>query len=190
MPTSNRTLITLVENRPGVLNRVSSLIRRRGFNIESIAVGRSEVPGLARMVIVVDGATTAVDQVRKQLEKIIRVVKVIDISEDNSVSRELVLVKVKSSPQTQTEIIRIAVDVFRAHIVDLTPDSIMIEVSGDASKVNSLIDLFSGFGIIELTRTGVIAMTRGKIGPLQLAGTTTPKSRKSVKNKEKSQAAG
>ncbi len=186
MPTSNRTLITLVENRPGVLNRVSSLIRRRGFNIESIAVGQSEVPGLARMVIVVDGATTVVDQVRKQLEKIIRVVKVIDISEENNVSRELVLVKVKSSPQTQTEIIRIAVDVFRAHVVDLTPDSIMIEVSGDLNKVNSLIDLFRGFGIIELTRTGVIAMTRGKIAPLQLAGADKPKNRKGTKPKEKS----
>ena len=170
MAAIKHTLITLVENKPGVLNRVSSLIRRRGFNIESIAVGESEIQGLSRMVIVVDGATTAVDQVRKQLDKIVRVVKVTDISEENIVSRELALMKVSSTPETQSEMIQIAKDIFRANIVDINPESMIIEVSGDEDKVNSLIDLFRGFGIIELTRTGVIAMTRGTIGPLQIQG--------------------
>ena len=162
-----RTLSALVEDKPGVLNRVSSLIRRRGFNIMSIAVGRSEIPGLSRMIIVVDGSTTAVDQVRKQLCKIIRVVKVTDISEENIVSRELALIKVKSTPQTQSEIIQIATEVFRAHVVDINPESIMVEVSGDEDKVNSLIELFRGFGIMELARTGLIAVTRGNIGPIR-----------------------
>ena len=102
MATVKRTLIALVEDKPGVLNRVSSLIRRRGFNISSIAVGSSEMPGFSKMVIVVDGATTAVDQVRKQLDKIVRVVKVTDISEGDIVSRELALIKVESTPETHS----------------------------------------------------------------------------------------
>ncbi|MDD5093880.1 MAG: acetolactate synthase small subunit [Dehalococcoidia bacterium] len=166
MAAIKHTLSALVEDKPGVLNRVSSLILRRGFNIMSIAVGRSEIPGLSRMVIVVDGTNTAVDQVRKQLVKIVRVVKVTDISDESIVSRELALIKVKSTPETQSEIIQIATDVFRAHVVDINPESIMVEVSGDDDKVNSLIELFRGFGIIEVARTGLIAITRGTLGPL------------------------
>ncbi|MFO8009223.1 MAG: acetolactate synthase small subunit [Dehalococcoidia bacterium] len=167
MVTMKHTLVMLVQDKPGVLNRVTSMIRRRNFNIESITVGRSVTPGLSRMVIIVDGATTAVEQVRKQLDKIIEVVKITDITEEDIISRELALIKVESNPESRKEIIRIATDVYRANIVDLTPESIIIEISGDEAKVNSLIELLRGFGLIELARTGRIAITRGVLGPLQ-----------------------
>ncbi|TET16824.1 MAG: acetolactate synthase small subunit [Dehalococcoidia bacterium] len=154
------TLVALVEDRPGVLNRVASLIRRRGFNIESIAVGHSELPGLSRMTIVVDGATTAVEQVRKQLEKVIEVVKVADITEEGIVARELALIKVHATRAMRSEIIQI-VDIFRANIVDVSPDSLIVEVTGDEEKIDSLYSLLRKFGIKELTRTGRIALPRG-----------------------------
>jgi acetolactate synthase-1/3 small subunit len=154
------TLVALVENRPGVLNRVASLFRRRGFNIESIAVGRCETPHLSRMTIVVDGTNTTVEQVRKQLEKVIDVVRVSDITDEEIVARELALIKVKSSSGTRSEIIQI-VDIFRANIVDVASDSLTVEVTGDEDKINSLASLLRGFGIKELSRTGRIAMPRG-----------------------------
>lgn len=154
------TLVALVEDKPGVLNRVASLIRRRGFNIESIAVGHSELPGLSRMTIVVDGATTAVEQVRKQLEKVIEVVKVADITEGGIVARELALIKVHATRAMRSEIIQI-VDIFRANIVDVSPDSLIVEVTGDEEKIDSLYSLLRKFGIKELTRTGRIALPRG-----------------------------
>ena len=157
---TKHTLIALVEDRPGVLNRVASLIRRRGFNIESIAVGHSELPGLSRMTIVVDGATTAVEQVRKQLEKVIEVVKVADITEGSIVARELALIKVHATRAMRSEIIQI-VDIFRANIVDVSPDSLIVEVTGDEEKIDSLYSLLKKFGIKELTRTGRIALPRG-----------------------------
>ena len=135
------------------------------------------------MVISVDGATTAVEQVRKQLDKIIEVVKITDISEENIISRELALIKVESTPETRGEIIRIATEVFRANVVDLTPESIIIEILGDEDKVNSLIDLLRGFGVIELARTGRIAITRGKLGPLPKIGEEPPKKPKPKKSK-------
>jgi acetolactate synthase-1/3 small subunit len=157
---AKRTLVALVEDKPGVLNRVSSLFRRRNFNIESIAVGHSEQPGLSRMTIVVDGATTAVEQVRKQLDKVIEVVKVIDISEEPIVARELALIKVHATSSTRSEIIQI-VDIFRANIIDVGPSSLIVEVTGDADKIDSLYNLLKRFGVKELSRTGRIAMTRG-----------------------------
>ncbi|NQT71251.1 MAG: acetolactate synthase small subunit [Chloroflexi bacterium] len=183
MATMKRTLVMLVEDKPGVLNRVTSMIRRRNFNIDSITVGHSVTPGLSRMVISVDGATTAVEQVRKQLDKIIEVVKITDISEENIISRELALIKVESTPDTRAEIVRIATDVYRANVVDFTPESIIIEISGDEDKVNSLIDLLRGFGVIELARTGRIAITRGKLGPLPKTGEEQPKRPKQKKPK-------
>lgn len=136
MATTKHTIVALVEDKPGVLNRVSSLFRRRGFNIESIAVGHSEVSGLSRMTIVVDGATTQVEQVRKQLAKVIGVIKVLDISQDKMTSRELALIKVKATPATRSGVIEI-VDIFRASIVDVAADSVTIEVTGDEDKINS-----------------------------------------------------
>ena len=160
MATMKHTIIALVEDKPGVLNRMASLFRRRGFNIESIAVGHSEQPHLSRMTIVVSGTTAMVEQVRKQLDKVIDVVKVTDISGDDIIARELALIKVKAMASTRSEIIQI-VDIFRANIVDVAPDSVTVEVTGDEQKVNSLYNLLRGFGIREIARTGSIAMTRG-----------------------------
>ncbi len=165
MKTEKHTLIALVEDKPGVLTRVASLFRRRGFNIESIAVGHTETPHLSRMTIVVLGPPSEVEQVRKQLDKLIDVVKVTDITEESSVSRELALLKVKATPSTRSEIIQI-VDIFRANIVDVASDSLMVEVTGDEEKIDSLFNLLRGFGVKELARTGRIAMTRGTAGPL------------------------
>jgi len=167
MATTKHTLVALVEDKPGVLNRMASLFRRRGFNIESIAVGHSEIPHLSRMTIVVDGTTTTVEQVRKQLDKVIDVVRVSDISGDNTIARELALIKVKASSATRSEIMQI-VDIFRANIVDVAADSVTVEVTGDEVKINSLFNLLRGFGIKELARTGRIAMTRGGVSPLRV----------------------
>lgn len=166
MATAKHTLVALVEDKPGVLNRVSSLFRRRSFNIESIAVGHSEVPHLSRMTIVVDGATTAVEQVRKQLDKLVGVIRVVDITGEDITTRELALIKVKATTATRSGIIEI-VDIFRAGIVDVAADSVTIEVTGDEDKINSLFDLLSSYGIKEVARTGRIAMTRGSTSLLQ-----------------------
>ena len=159
------TLIALVEDRPGVLNRVASLFRRRGFNIDSIAVGHTEMPHLSRMTIVVDGTEASVEQARKQLEKLIDVVKVMDITDEEMVARELALIKVRTTPSTRSEVIQI-VDIFRANIIDVASDSVTVEVTGDEDKIDSLFRLLRGFGIREMARTGRIAMTRGVAGPL------------------------
>ncbi|HEX9976712.1 MAG TPA: acetolactate synthase small subunit, partial [Dehalococcoidales bacterium] len=165
MAATKHTLVALVENKPGVLNRIASLFRRRGFNIESIAVGHSEIPHLSRMTIVVDGTTTSVEQVRKQLDKVIDTVRVSDITEEDMVARELALIKVKATSNTRSEIIQI-VDIFRANIIDVASDSLTVEVTGDEEKIDSLTNLLRGFGIKELARTGRIAMPRGGASPI------------------------
>lgn len=180
MAVTKHTLTMLVQDKPGLLNRVTSMIRRRNFNIASIAVGASAFEGFSRMVLVVDGATTAVEQVRKQLDKIIGVVKITDITESDVVARELALVKVEASPETRSEIIQLT-NIFRGSMLDVTPDSIIIEVTGDEDKVNAMIELLKGFGVIEVARTGRVAMTRGALGPLRRAGQEKPKARKAVK---------
>ena len=159
------TLVALVEDKPGVLNRVSSLFRRRGFNIESITVGHTEQPDISRMTIVVGGDDAMLEQVRKQLDKIIEVVKIFDLSGEDVVAREIALIKVKATAATRGEIVQI-VDIFRANIVDVAANSLMVEVTGDENKIDSLISLLRGFGIKEMVRTGRIAMSRGGIGPL------------------------
>jgi len=166
MTTTKHTLVALVENKPGVLNRMASLFRRRGFNIESIAVGHSELPNLSRMTIVVNGSANMLEQVRKQLGKVIDVVKVTDVTGDNITVRELALIKVKATSATRSEIIEI-VDIFRANIVDVASDSLTIEITGDEEKVDSLLNLLRGFGIREIARTGRIAMLRGSTSQLQ-----------------------
>ena len=160
MAATKHTLVALLEDKPGVLNRMASLFRRRGFNIESIAVGHSEVPHLSRMTMVVDGTTTSVEQVRKQLDKVVDVIKVSDITSDDIVIRELALIKVRATPASRSEIMQI-VDIFRANIVDVASDSVTVEVTGDEEKVNSLLNLLRSFGIKEISRTGRIAMARG-----------------------------
>ncbi|MCL2615952.1 MAG: acetolactate synthase small subunit [Dehalococcoidia bacterium] len=160
MVASQHLITAMVYDKLGVLNRVASLFRRRGFNISSIAVGASEVSGVSRMTIVVDGATTMVEQVRKQLDKVVDVIKVSDITGDSTIVRELALIKVKSTSATRSEIMQI-VDIFRAKIVDVAVDSLAVEVTGDELKIASLYNLLKGFGIKEISRTGVIGMTRG-----------------------------
>jgi acetolactate synthase-1/3 small subunit len=165
MATTKHTLVAIVQDKPGVLNRMVSLLRRRSFNIESIAVGHSEIPHLSRMTIVVDGTTTMVEQVRKQLDKVIDTVRVSDITEEDMVARELALIKVKATSNTRSEIIQI-VDIFRANIIDVASDSLTVEVTGDEEKIDSLTNLLRGFGIKELARTGRIAMPRGGASPI------------------------
>jgi len=172
MATMKHTLVALVEDKPGVLNRMVSLFRRRGFNIESIAVGHSEVPHLSRVTIVVNGSTAMVEQVRKQLDKVVDVVKVADITGDNITLRELALIKVRATSATRSEIIEIA-DIFRASIVDVASDSLTIEITGDEEKLDSMLKLLRGFGIREIARTGRIAMVRGGIGSLPVEEKTT-----------------
>ncbi len=158
---TQHTLVALVEDKPGVLNRVVSLFRRRAFNIQSLAVGRSEQPGLSRMTIVVSGDSAVVEQVRKQLDKLINVIRVSNITEGEIVARELALIKVNATASTRSEIIQI-VDIFRANIVDVGSDSLTVEVTGDEDKVESLFVLLRSFGIKEITRTGRVALTRGR----------------------------
>jgi acetolactate synthase-1/3 small subunit len=162
MATTKHTLVAIVNDKPGVLNRVVSLFRRRGFNIDSIAVGHSEVPHLSRVTIIVNGTTATVEQVRKQLDKLIDVVKVYDITGEKMTDRELTLVKVKATSATRSEILEIA-DIFRANIVDVATDSLTIEITGDEDKVESMIKLLRGFGIKEVARTGRVAMVRGAL---------------------------
>ncbi|MFH1169322.1 MAG: acetolactate synthase small subunit [Chloroflexota bacterium] len=165
MAATKHTLVALVQDKPGVLNRMASLFRRRSFNIDSIAVGHSEVPHLSRVTIIVNGSAAMVEQVRKQLDKVIDVVKVVDITGNNITSRELALIKVRATSATRSEIIEIA-DIFRANIVDVGSDSLTIEITGDEDKIDSLLSLLRGFTIKEIARTGRIAMVRGGVGSL------------------------
>jgi acetolactate synthase-1/3 small subunit len=155
----NHTIAVLVENKPGVLARVSSLFRRRGFNIESLSVGTTEREDLSRMTIVVRGDERILEQVTKQLNKLVEVIKVSDVTH-NSVERELCMVRVNVPPEKRGEIVEL-VNIFRARIVDVARDSFIIEVTGDEDKINAFIDLMRQYGIKELARTGKIAMVRG-----------------------------
>jgi len=163
MATTKHTLVAIVQDKPGVHNRVVSMFRRRGFNIDSIAVGHSEVPHLSRVTIIVNGTTATVEQVRKQLDKLIDVVKIFDITGEKLTGRELALVKVKASSSTRSEILEIA-DIFRANIVDVASDSLTIEITGDEDKIESMLKLLRGFGVKEIARTGRVAMVRGTLG--------------------------
>ncbi|HEX8551077.1 MAG TPA: acetolactate synthase small subunit [Abditibacteriaceae bacterium] len=154
------TISVLVENRPGVLARVSHVFARRGFNLESLAVSRTEDPTVSRMTIVVAGTEEAFDQIGKQLLKLIDIIKVIDHTRDDLVQRELALIKVRATPQNRAEIMQIA-QVFRANLVDISEDTITIEVSGKEYKVDAIQRMLEKFEILELVRTGRIVLTRG-----------------------------
>jgi acetolactate synthase-1/3 small subunit len=161
MGSTKHTLVALVEDKPGVLNRMVSLFRRRNFNIDSIAEGSCEMPNFSRITFVVDGTPTMVEQVRKQLlGKVVEVVKVTDITNETIVVRELALIKVKAPATARSEIIQI-VDIFHAEIVDVTQDFLTVEITGTEDKIEALLDLLKPFGIKELARTGRIAMTCG-----------------------------
>ena len=156
----NRTLITLVEDKPGVLNRVASLFRRRAFNIESLTVGHTEQPGVSRMTIVVDSERTDVQQVVQHLYKLVNVIQVEDVTGRPSVMRDLALIKVQANGGTRSEVMQI-VDTFRARVVDVGLDTLMVEVTGVEEKVEGLVEVLRPFGILEMVRTGRVAMVRG-----------------------------
>lgn len=157
-------LSALVQNVPGVLAHVSGMLASRGYNIDSLAVGETEDPNLSRMTFVVVGDDRVLDQVRKQLEKIVTIVRVDDVSSYDYVERDLMLLKVKAEAGTQRSEIRELVDIFRGRIVDVGPDEIMIEISGRESKVEAFIARMRPYGITELVRTGRIAMVRSGSG--------------------------
>lgn len=154
------TIAILVNDQPGVLQRVSGLFGRRGFNIESITVGASEEPGLSRMVIVTTGDERTLEQIQKQLYKIVDVIKVIDVGSNPMVARELGLIKVSAEPSARPEILGV-VETFRAAVVDIGPSSLIVQVVGDTDKIDAMIELLKPYGIRELSRTGVTALTRG-----------------------------
>jgi len=155
--TGKQTLVALVENKPGVLNRVASLFRRRNFNIDSLTVGRTHSVDLSRMTIVVDAGA---DQVAQHLYKLVNVIQVENISEVPRVSRDLALIKVKVDNDTRGQVTQLC-DIFRAHIVDAGPDTVIVEVTGDEDKITSMTELLRPIGILEMVRTGVVTMARG-----------------------------
>ncbi len=153
-------LSALVQNVPGVLSHIAGMLASRGYNIDSLAVGETEDPKLSRMTFVLVGDDSVLEQVRKQLEKIVTVVRVEDISSQDYVERDLMLIKVSAPAPVRGQVAQL-VDVFRGRIVDVSPDALIIEISGTERKVEAFIDLMRPFGIIELARTGRIAMVRG-----------------------------
>lgn len=154
------TLSVLVENKPGVLARISGLFSRRGFNIDSLAVGRTETSDISRMTIVVDAEETSLEQITKQLHKLISVLKIQDLDPQESVDRELVLVKVNVNNATRPQVIQ-TVNIFRGSIVDVGTNTLTIEVTGTENKIEALTDLLRPYGIKELVRTGVVSLARG-----------------------------
>jgi acetolactate synthase-1/3 small subunit len=157
----SHTLSVLVENRAGVLSRVAGMFSRRGFNIESLAVGTCEEPDMSRITIVVNGDDSQVEQVMKQTNKLIDVIKVSDLTERESVDRELALIKVNAEPGTsRAEILQIA-DIFRAQVVDVGAKTLVLQITGDTGKIDALEKLLRQYGIKELVRTGKIAILRG-----------------------------
>lgn len=154
------TLVVLVEDHPGVLNRVVSLLRRRSFNIATITVGASEQPGVSRMTLVVEGNSQEVEQAGKQLYKLMEVLKVTDITDTNAISHELVLVKVSTKAQNRQEVM-LAGQIYGAKFVDATPSSLIMEVTGSQERIESFLHMVKPYGIRELVRTGPIAMSRG-----------------------------
>ncbi|MCR2802387.1 acetolactate synthase small subunit [Paenibacillus soyae] len=156
------TIAVIVNDQPGVLQRVSGLFGRRGFNIESITVGTSEEQGLSRMVIVTTGDDHTLEQITKQLYKLIDVIKVVDLSANPMVARELALIKVHAEPSARPEILGV-VETFRAAVVDIGTQSLMVQVVGDTEKIDAMVELLKPYGIRELSRTGVTALNRGNV---------------------------
>lgn len=156
-------LAVLVDNKPGVLTHVSGLISRRAFNIESISAGYTEEPDVTRINIVVSVESEGeLDQVIQQLSKLIDVIKIVNLSEEDAIERELVLIKVAATRETRSDIINV-VNIFRANIVDVTPEDVVIELTGGESKIDALCEVLEEYGIIEIARTGAIALSRGPV---------------------------
>jgi len=154
-------LSAVVQNVPGVLAHISGMLASRGYNIDSLAVGETENPDLSRMTFVVVGDDTVLEQVRKQLEKVVTVVRVVDVSSQDFIERDLMLIKVQAPTGHRSEIRELA-EIFRGRIVDVAASEVIVEISGQEHKIESFIDLMRPFGIVELVRTGRIAMVRGR----------------------------
>jgi acetolactate synthase I/III small subunit len=154
------TLSVLVANKPGVLTHVSGLFSRRGYNIDSLTVGVTENPDISRMTIVAHGDEQVIEQVTKQLNKLIDIIKVVEVTSNESVDRELALIKVAAKAQNRSEVIQI-VDIFRAKIIDVSSESVVIEITGSGDKINALEEMMRPFGIKEMVRTGKVALVRG-----------------------------
>ncbi|MGC8780331.1 MAG: acetolactate synthase small subunit [Anaerolineae bacterium] len=157
---STHVLVALVENKPGVLTRVASLFRRRGFNIESLTVGHTDNPDISRMTIVVDTSKTNAAMVANNLFKLVNVIDVQDVTREPTVSRDLALIKVRVNSQTLFEVNQL-VDIYRAKVVDICPESVIVEVTGPESKIESIVGMLKPYGILEMVRTGLVAMVRG-----------------------------
>jgi acetolactate synthase-1/3 small subunit len=156
------TLIAWMRDKPGVLSRVSGMMRRRNFNIDSLQVGHSESPGISRMTFVVDGNERMVDQVIKQLRKLVDVTRVDNITEQPIVAREMALIRVTTNADNRSEIVQM-VNIYRGEIIDVALDSMIVQIVGSEDRVASLIDLLDNFGIAEMVRTGPVAMSRGQV---------------------------
>lgn len=156
------TLAVLVENRPGVLTRISGLISRRAFNIESISAGYTEEPNMTRITIVVNGDDLEIEQVVNQLSKLVDVIKIIDLNNIDYLDRELAMIKVKATPEKRSDIVDI-VDIFRARIVDVNRETMVIEASGSQDKIDALCEVMKDHGIVEIVRTGKTAISRGPL---------------------------
>jgi acetolactate synthase-1/3 small subunit len=153
-------MIALVENKPGVLNRVASLFRRRNFNIESLSVGRTERPDVSRMTIVMDSENVDARRVEANLYKLVNVIDVQDVTNQPAITRDLALIKVNCSPEKRAEVANLA-SIFRAKIVDVAPESVVVEITGTEDKLEGLVELLRPLGILEMVRTGQVAMMRG-----------------------------
>ena len=169
---STHTLSVLVENKPGVLSHVVGLFSRRAFNISSLAVGPTEDQSVSRITIVVDGASTPVDQVAKQLDKLVRVLKVVELDEDRAVERELALIKVRAQPALRSQLLEVAA-VFRANVVDMSPATLVLEATSSPAKLDALLAMLEAYGTCELVRTGRIALQRGSATITDTTGTGT-----------------
>jgi acetolactate synthase-1/3 small subunit len=157
---SRHVLSLLVEDKPGLLTRVAGLFARRAFNIESLAVGVSEIEGLSRITVVVQVEGLALEQITKQLNKLINVIKIVELEPESAVQRDHFLIKVKTDAATRSQVLE-AVDLFRAKVIDVVADSLIIEITGDASKCQAFVKVLEPFGIKELVQSGVLAMGRG-----------------------------
>lgn len=157
---SHHVLSLLVEDKPGLLTRVAGLFARRGFNIESLAVGPTEIKGLSRITVVIDVEDLPLEQVTKQLNKLINVIKIVELEPSQAIQREHMLIKVRVDAATRSAVLE-AASLFRAHVVDVAPDSVVIEVTGDTGKVQALLRVLEPFGIKEIAQSGLLAMGRG-----------------------------
>ncbi len=157
------TLSVLVEDKPGVLARVAALFSRRGFNIESLAVGATEQKDMSRMTIVVSAEETPLEQITKQLNKLINVIKIIEQDDENSVSRELAMIKVRADAGTRGQVVE-AANLFRANIIDVSPESLTVEATGNRGKIEALLRLLEPFGIREIAQSGMVSVSRGPRG--------------------------